>query len=89
MNPIGVIIVFLRIYEMMILMRIIISWVPMDRNHPVIEWLVRLTDPVLQPVREFYMRIMDRFNVQMPLDLSPIVIFILIGFLERTLAGLY
>lgn len=89
MHPLQLLFLLLRIYEMMIFMRIILSWVPMDTNNVVIEWLIKITDPVLLPARELYMRIMDRLNVQMPIDLSPILVFVLIGFLERTLASMF
>jgi YggT family protein len=88
MDPIFIIISLLRVYEMVIFMRIILSWVPMDHDHAVIQLLVRVTDPVLGPARELYMHIMDRFNIQLPMDFSPILVFVLIGFLERTLATL-
>jgi len=88
MDPIFIIISLLRVYEMVIFMRIILSWVPMDHDHAAIRLLVRVTDPVLAPARELYMRIMDRFNIQLPMDFSPILVFLLIGFLERTLATL-
>jgi YggT family protein len=89
MDVIFLLISILRIYEMILFMRILLSWVPVDPNSRPIELLVRVTDPVLAPARELYMRLMDRLNVQLPIDLSPILIFILIGFLERTLASLY
>ncbi len=78
----------LRVYEMVFIARILLSWVSIDHDHFVVIWLVRLTDPVLLPARELYFRIMDRLNFQLPIDLSPILIFLLIGFLERTLASL-
>ncbi|OGJ94153.1 MAG: hypothetical protein A2350_04595 [Candidatus Raymondbacteria bacterium RifOxyB12_full_50_8] len=87
-NFIMVLVTLLRIYEMLIFMRIILSWVPMAPDHVIVDWLVRLTDPVLLPVRELYVRLMDRLNVQLPIDLSPLMVFLLIGFLERTLISL-
>ena len=83
-----ILVTLLRIYEMLIFMRILLSWVPMAPDHPIIEWLIRLTDPVLLPAREVYMRIMDKLNVQIPMDLSPIVVFLIIGLIERTLISL-
>lgn len=86
---IPVLITLLRVYEMFIVMRILLSWVPvMDYDNKIIHWLVRVTDPVLIPARELYLRLLDRFNIQIPIDFSPILIFLIIGFLERTLVAL-
>jgi YggT family protein len=89
MEVILVLVTALRIYEMLIFIRILLSWVPMIPDHKVIDWLIKVTDPVLLPAREIYMRIMDKFNVSLPIDLSPILVFLLIGFMERTLVSLY
>jgi uncharacterized protein YggT (Ycf19 family) len=84
-----VLIILLKVYEMFILVRIMLSWVPiMDYDHKIIVWLVRVTDPVLLPAREVYMRILDRFNLNIPIDLSPILVFLVIGVLERSLMTL-
>jgi YggT family protein len=89
MDLVFIIVSVLRVYEMVLFMRIMLSWIPMDHDHAIIRLLVRITDPVLLPARELYLRVMDRLNVQLPIDFSPILVFVLIGFLERTLASLY
>jgi YggT family protein len=89
MGLIAILVLFLRLYEMLIFMRIILSWVPIDRDNVLIDYLLKITDPVLMPVREIYMRLMDRLNIHLPIDLSPIIVFILIGFLERSLVSIY
>jgi YggT family protein len=78
----------LRLYEIILLIRILLSWVSVDYDHPVVVLLIRITDPVLAPARELYFRLMDKFGIQLPIDLSPIMIFIMIGFIERALASL-
>jgi len=84
-----ILVTLLRVYEMLIIMRILLSWVPVaDESNKIIVWLLRLTDPVLQPARDLYLRIMDRFNLNIPIDFSPILVFLIIGFLERTLMTL-
>lgn len=85
MSLIFIIITALRIYEMLILVRILLSWVHIDPGNKIIEFLINVTDPVLAPAREVYMRLIQKLNVQVPLDLSPILVFILISLLERTL----
>ncbi|MFH0920462.1 MAG: YggT family protein [Fibrobacterota bacterium] len=86
---IQILVALLRVYEMLIFMRIILSWVPgIDSDSKIVVWLIRVTDPVLQPARDLYMRVLERFNVNMPIDLSPILIFLVIGFLQRMLMTL-
>ena len=83
-----ILLTLLRVYEMVLMARILLSWISVDHDHPVVVWLLRLTDPVLGPAREILFRIMDKLGVQLPIDLSPILVFVLIGFMERTLASL-
>lgn len=84
----GFLILMLRIYEMLLFMRIMLSWVSVDHDNVWIERLIRVTDPVLMPVRELYFKLLERMNVQMPIDLSPIVVFILIELLQGVLSSL-
>jgi YggT family protein len=40
------------LYQLIIVIRVILSWVQADRNNPIMEWLDRLTEPVLGPARK-------------------------------------
>jgi len=88
MDFISLLLTAVRVYEMLLLMRILLSWVPMQSSNRYIDLLIRVTDPVLLPAREIYMRILDRLNINVPIDLSPILVFLLINFLERKLLSL-
>ncbi len=70
----------LTIYMWVIIIRALISWVSPDPNNPIMEILYRLTEPVLYPIRR---RMPDIGG----LDLSPIVVFIAIIFLQSFLVG--
>jgi YggT family protein len=57
------------LYSLVVLVAVILSWIPMDRRHPLVTITKALTDPVLVPIR----------NVVPPiagLDLSPMVLLI-------------
>ena len=41
----------IRLYEIILIARILMSWIRPDPYHPVVQWIHRLTDPVLEPVR--------------------------------------
>ncbi len=70
----------LTIYMWIIIIRALISWVNPDPNNPIVEILYRLTEPVLYPIRR---RMPDIGG----LDLSPIIVFIVIIFLQSFLVG--
>lgn len=75
----GLIFLAFRIYEMIILVRVIISWVQVDPYHPIVVWIYRLTEPVLEPIRRIIP--FERIGI----DLSPLVVLLLIGMLKRLL----
>ncbi len=77
------------IYTFLLLARILMSWVPQIRANmalrPVIEFIDVATDVVLVPAREVYFRLLEAFKVnpyQIPLDFSPILAFLLVGFIR-------
>ena len=75
----GLIFLLFRIYEIIILARVIISWVQVDHYHPVVVWIYRLTEPVLSPIRAIIP--FERIGI----DLSPLVVLLLMGVVKRLL----
>ena len=75
---------FLGFMSLLIIVRALISWVNPDPYNPIVQFLSRATDPILNPIR--------RFMPVMPIDISPIIAYFLIvvvrGFLVRTLMDL-
>lgn len=68
-----------QLYTFVLLARILLSWVPnIDPYHPAVQLLFQITDPVLEPAR----RIIPPIGM---IDISPIVVFIALGFLQRLL----
>jgi len=72
------------VYEIILIGRILLSWIPLDRSNPTIDTIVRfmydITEPVLAPVR-------DLLPPMGGFDFSPIVVFIglqVIGSLIRS-----
>ena len=72
----------IRLYEIILVVRILMSWINPDPRHPIVQWVHRLTDPVLEPIR----RILPTQG--MGIDFSPIVVFLLLRLLARVLAGM-
>ncbi len=82
---ISLLIILLNLMQWAILIRVLLSWLPMmglqiDRYNPFIKILYDITDPILLPLSKIA-------RVGM-MDLSPIVAFLIIGFLMRALAVL-
>jgi YggT family protein len=71
----------IRIYELILIVRVFMSWIRPDPSHPVVRWIYNVTEPVLEPVRRM-------LPIQaMGIDFSPIIVFILLGILKRVLFG--
>ena len=66
-------------YMWILIGRIIISWVNADYDNPIVRFLYAATEPVLEPVRRRLPLFAGGF------DLSPIVVWIAIIFLQRFL----
>ncbi len=65
----------LNVYSLLIFVRVVLSWVNPNPRHELLVWVVRLTEPVLGPLRAL-----------IPLrgmDLSPIVAWVLIRLLMK------
>ncbi|HEO63852.1 MAG TPA: YggT family protein [Candidatus Omnitrophica bacterium] len=72
--------VVLTIYYWLILIRALISWVNPDPYNPIVQFLYKVTEPVLAPIRRFL-----PFGYGIGIDISPIIAFFLIIFLRSFL----
>ena len=68
---------FLRLYEIILLVRIFMSWVRPDPYNPFVKFIHNMTEPVLEPIR--------RYLPTGGFDFSPIIVFVLLEFLQRLL----
>jgi YggT family protein len=71
----------IRLYEVILIIRILMSWMNPDPSHPVTVWIYRLTEPVLAPVR----KVLPLHG--MGIDFSPIVVFLILDLIKRFLVG--
>ena len=74
----------LEIYKWIILARVLLSWLPVigmriNPYNPIFRILYQITDPALAPLRRF-----SQFGM---MDLSPLIAFFLIGFVQNLLVG--
>ncbi|MDR5683850.1 MAG: YggT family protein [Armatimonadota bacterium] len=69
------------VYNLVLLARVLMSWLPgVDSRNPIVQLLVRLTDPVLEPLR----RVIPPVAM---IDISPIVALVLLEVVRRLVLG--
>ena len=71
-----IIFVLFRLFELFLLGRVIISWLPLDYSIPIVRFLYTFTEPILAPIRNFLFRF--RFFQSLPIDFSPLLAYLLI-----------
>jgi YggT family protein len=74
------------IIEILILIRVFLSWLPVPKEHRLVDLLYQVTEPILAPIRNLIQR--SSFGRNMMFDFSPIIAFLLIGLLQNIIRGL-
>jgi YGGT family. len=70
-----------------ILARVIISWIPINKDNRIIQFLYTITEPILAPIRSLIER--SSFGRNMMFDISPIIAFLLIEIIRNILLGFF
>ena len=70
----------LRVFTWLIIIRALISWVNPDPHNPIVQFLNKVTEPILYPIRK-----MMPFSFRIGIDISPLIAFLLIVFLKTFL----
>lgn len=66
----------LWLYMWVIIARALISWVNPDPWNPIVQFLNRVTEPVLAPIRRL-------IGTRIGMDVSPIIVILIITFLQK------
>jgi YggT family protein len=78
----GVVALVFQAYYLVILARVIFSWVRLPRKGILVEWIAPfvygVTEPVLRPLRN----VLRRYQGGVPLDLSPLVLILVLSLVE-------
>ncbi len=64
----------------LIIIRALISWVSPDPYNPIVQFLNKTTEPILEPIRHFI-----PFHYQIGIDISPLIAFLILIFLKSFL----
>lgn len=69
------------VYNLILFARVLMSWFPgLDLRHPIVQFLVQVTEPVLAPLR----RLIPPVAM---MDISPIVAFLLLEVVRCVVLG--
>jgi YggT family protein len=69
----------LRIYEFLIILRAVLSWLRPDPYNHYYQMLIRVTEPVLKPIRQII--------PSMGIDISPFIAILLIDLVRGLVIG--
>lgn len=72
----------ISLYEIALLIRIVLSWVPHNPYNQAIQFLYKITDPVLDPIRKLIPSIRG-------IDFSPIIVFFALGIVKKIIRGMF
>jgi YggT family protein len=72
-------ITFINLYSFVVLAAVVMSWIQVDRNNPIANFVLTLTEPVLAPIRQ-------AIPPMGGLDLSPMVLLIALQVLKGLLS---
>ncbi|HOQ06764.1 MAG TPA: YggT family protein [Clostridiales bacterium] len=67
--------------ELILLIRVVISWLPVNRDHRLVILLYRITEPILMPIRSMIRR--SSVGNRLFFDFSPLIAFILLAILRN------
>ncbi len=77
----GIVDRILFLYEVVIIARALISWFSPNPNNQLYRFLIRITEPIMRPIRETLFRLIPNIGI----DFSPLVIILIIQFLRNML----
>ena len=79
----NVVLSLISFYDLVLLGRVVVSWIPYFQGTAIDAFCYNLTEPVLDPIRRFLFRF--EWVRRCPLDLSVLVLFLIIQILPSFL----
>jgi YggT family protein len=73
--------VFFTLLSLAVLARVLLSWVRVSPYHPAVEFLYRITEPILAPLR----RIIPPIGM---IDISPVIALFLLQIIQQVLVAI-
>jgi YggT family protein len=75
-----VLLFMLQVLQILILVRVVLSWVAPHSRNPFVEFVRQVTDPILRPIQSI-------LPSTGPFDFSALVALLIIWFLQNLIAG--
>ncbi|MCX7710146.1 MAG: YggT family protein [Clostridia bacterium] len=78
----------IQLLELAIFVRVIVSWLPIQKDGQFMRILYQITEPILGPIRN----LIEKSSLgkgMMMIDFSPIIAFLLIDFVKNLLARIF
>ncbi|HAA24656.1 MAG TPA: YggT family protein [Ruminiclostridium sp.] len=69
--------IFFRVIEILILVRVILSWIPFRTQNAFVVFIHSVTEPILGPIRNLVSR--SSFGKNLMFDVSPILAYVVLG----------
>lgn len=79
---------FLYALEILILVRVLSSWIPRAYDSPIVKFIVQITEPILTPIKKLIDKSIFGGKGSM-LDFSPLVAFFLLNILQNFIRNFY
>ena len=77
--------IFLTILQFLMMLRAIMSWLPMDEDSKFANFIYMVTEPVIVPVRMLLDRL--EWTHELPIDISFLAAFMLLSIIQMLLPG--
>jgi len=71
-----------KLFELLILVRVVISWIQVDRSNPIVRFVYQTTEPFLAPIRALMPR-------DLPFDFSPMIVLFAAFIIENLLMQMF
>ena len=73
----------IRIIDWIILIRVLLSWIPLDRDNAIVKIVYGLSEPLLYPIRQLLKK--SPLGEGMMLDFSPIILLLILQVIQGIL----
>ncbi len=76
---------FIQVIELLIMVRILLSWIARGRHNQFTQFIYQITEPLLFPLREIQYKI----GINGPLDFSPIFLFLILSMVRSLIITIF
>lgn len=71
-----------KIYEVAVIVRVLLSWIQVESNHPIIRFVYNITEPLMAPIRNILP------TTRIGIDFSPLIVLFLLELIQKALINL-